>query len=113
MAGPGNQRVLRSRAQARPSMKRIPFTHMDIPQDTGILTDLEQHSQLLLFRVPPLPEIYWLHLHHLNPWAEFHQDFKNCLLATPINISLDQSMQQVHFPDTSMQQYDEHINNTL
>ncbi|XP_053899191.1 uncharacterized protein LOC128845033 [Malaclemys terrapin pileata] len=87
------------------------------PQNANIfMADLEQ---CFLSSRPLVPLLYLCYIddifiimtHGKEVLEEFHLDFNN--FHSTINLSLDQSTQEIHFLDTTVQISDGHINTTL
>uniref|UniRef100_A0A8C3F2N4 Reverse transcriptase domain-containing protein n=1 Tax=Chrysemys picta bellii TaxID=8478 RepID=A0A8C3F2N4_CHRPI len=87
------------------------------PQYANIfMADLEQHflsshplAALLYLRY--IDDIFIIWTHRKEALEEFHLDFNN--FHPTIHLSLDQSTQEIHFLDTTVQISDGHINTTL
>ncbi|XP_048698400.2 uncharacterized protein LOC125633326 [Caretta caretta] len=91
-------------------------TRMAPPYANIFMADLEQR---FLSSCPLMPllylryidDIFIIWIHGKEALEEFHHDFNN--FHPTINLSLDQSTQEIHFLDTTVLISDGHINTTL
>ncbi|CAM5072920.1 unnamed protein product [Natator depressus] len=87
------------------------------PQHANIfMADLEQsflssHPLMPLLYLRYVDDIFIIWTHGKEVLEEFHHDFNN--FHPTINLSLDQSTQEIHFLDTTVLISDGHINTTL